>query len=139
MALCLPVFTKDAPAPMGGLLSQGIVANGFVFTSGAIAQDPTTGQVIDGDIEEHTVSPMHQELGRDPGGGGSSLNDVVEVTIYMVNSEKFARMIGVYKTYWGDVKPVRTTVFMSEIPPKTLLEMKCVGLVTRQEVAKSKV
>ncbi|RSM04748.1 hypothetical protein CDV31_009915 [Fusarium ambrosium] len=39
---------------MGGLLSQGIVANGLVFTSGAIAQDPTTGQVIDGDIEEHT-------------------------------------------------------------------------------------
>jgi enamine deaminase RidA (YjgF/YER057c/UK114 family) len=51
----IPVLTKDAPAPMGGILSQGIVANGFVFTSGAIAQDPATGQVIDGDIEEHTV------------------------------------------------------------------------------------
>lgn len=54
----IPVLTKDAPAPMGGLLSQGIVANGFVFTSGAIAQDPITGQVIDGDIEEHTVRQL---------------------------------------------------------------------------------
>lgn len=39
---------------------------------------------------------------------GSSLNDVVEVTIYMASSEKFARMNEVYKTYWGDVKPART-------------------------------
>ncbi|KAI8649390.1 Zn(2)-C6 fungal-type domain-containing protein [Fusarium sp. Ph1] len=131
-------FTKDAPAPMGGLLSQGIVANGFVFTSGAIAQDPITGQVIDGDIEEHTHRCI-KNLRAILEAAGSSLNDVVEVTIYMASSEKFARMNEVYKTYWGDIKPARTTVFMSELPPKTQLEMKCVGLVTRQEVAKSKV
>ncbi|EEU41768.1 uncharacterized protein NECHADRAFT_53758, partial [Fusarium vanettenii 77-13-4] len=132
--------TKDAPAPMGGLLSQGIVANGFVFTSGAIAQDPTTGQVIDGDIEEHTIiSTDALRTWAILEAVGSSLNDVIQVTIYMASSEKFARMNEVYKIYWGDIKPARTTVFMSELPPKTLLEMKCVGLVTGQEVAKSKV
>lgn len=41
---------------MGGLLSQAIVANGLVFTSGAVAQDPQTGKVVNGDIEEQTVS-----------------------------------------------------------------------------------
>ncbi|WAO96814.1 Hypothetical protein NCS54_01450100 [Fusarium falciforme] len=113
MASRIPVFTKDAPAPMGGLLSQGIVANGF-----------------------HRCI---NNLGATLEAAGSSLNDVIEVTIYMASSEKFARMNEVYKTYWGDIKPAGTTVFMLELPPKTLLGMKCVGLVTRQSVAKSKV
>ncbi|KAJ4172873.1 hypothetical protein NW754_003077 [Fusarium falciforme] len=122
---------------MGGLLSQGVVANGFVFTSGAVAQDPITSKVIDGDIEEHTHRCINN-LGAILEAAGSSLNHVIEVTIYMASSEKFARMNEVYKTYWGDIKPARTTVFMSELPPKTLLGMKCVDLVTRQSVAKSK-
>ncbi|KAJ3549139.1 hypothetical protein NM208_g651 [Fusarium decemcellulare] len=129
-----PIFTNKAPAPLGGLLSQGIVANGFVFTSGAIAQDPATGKVVEGDIEEHTHQCI-KNLGAILDAAGSSLNDVVEVTIYMGSSEKFARMNQVYKTYWGDVKPARTTVFMSELPPETLVEMKCVGLVTKQDTS----
>ncbi|KAM5360138.1 hypothetical protein ACJZ2D_013953 [Fusarium nematophilum] len=54
MASRVPVLTEEAPAPLGGLLSQAIVANGFAYTSGAIAENPATGKVVDGDIEEHT-------------------------------------------------------------------------------------
>lgn len=50
-----PVLTNKAPAPPLNLLSQAIVANGLVFCSGALAIDPTTGKMIDGDFEAHTV------------------------------------------------------------------------------------
>ena len=81
-----PVLTENAPPPMGGLLSQGIVANGFIFTSGAIAQDPQTGEIVSEDIEEQTVSrtsslslglllivepePMHQKSASHSRGSG---------------------------------------------------------------------
>lgn len=51
----VPVFTDKAPKPLP-VFNQAIVANGFVYTSGSIAQDPETGKVIDGDIQAHTVS-----------------------------------------------------------------------------------
>lgn len=50
-----PVSSKKAPAAAANLMNQAIIANGFVFTSGALAMDPQTGKIIDGDIEAHTV------------------------------------------------------------------------------------
>lgn len=51
----IATITDKAPAPLP-VYNQAIVANGFVYTSGSIAQDPATGKVIDGDIQAHTVS-----------------------------------------------------------------------------------
>lgn len=50
----IATFTDKAPAPLP-VFNQAIVANGFVYTSGSIAQDPATGKIIDGDIQAHTV------------------------------------------------------------------------------------
>lgn len=52
----IATFTDKAPAPLP-VFNQAIVANGFVYTSGSIAQDPATGKIIDGDIQAHTVRP----------------------------------------------------------------------------------
>lgn len=52
------VLTDKAPKPLP-VYNQAIVANGFVYTSGAIAQCPKTGKVIDGDIQAHTVNFQH--------------------------------------------------------------------------------
>ena len=49
-----PVYTDKAPALLN-VLNQAIVANGFVYTSGQIAEDPETGKIIDGDVQAHTV------------------------------------------------------------------------------------
>jgi hypothetical protein len=50
------ILTSKAPKPLPGIYSQAIVANGFVYCSGAIAMDPS-GKIIDGDIAAHTVNP----------------------------------------------------------------------------------
>lgn len=56
MATKTPILTDKAPKPLPGIYSQAIVANGMVFCSGAVAMDPTTGQLVEGDVQAHTVS-----------------------------------------------------------------------------------
>ena len=50
-----PVLTSKAPKPLPGIYSQAIIANGFVYCSGAVPMDAETGKIIDGDIKAHTV------------------------------------------------------------------------------------
>ncbi|CAM1508965.1 Fc.00g027040.m01.CDS01 [Cosmosporella sp. VM-42] len=124
-----PVFTNNAPAPLP-VFNQAIVANGFVYTSGAIAQCPKTGKIIDGDIQAHTHRCI-KNLGAILEEAGSSLNDVVEVNVFLSDMDNFAKMNEVYKTYWGDVKPARTCVAVKTLPANTDVEIKCIGVVTK--------
>lgn len=57
MATKTPVLTEKAPKPLPGIYSQAIIANGVVYCSGAVAMDPETGKLIDGDVKAHTVLP----------------------------------------------------------------------------------
>lgn len=50
------ISTDKAPPPLKGIYNQAIVANGTVYCSGAVAMDPATGKIIDGDVQAHTVS-----------------------------------------------------------------------------------
>lgn len=50
------ILTSNAPAPLAGIYSQAIVANGTVYCSGAIGMDPATGKLVEGDVQARTVS-----------------------------------------------------------------------------------
>ncbi|QGI67428.1 hypothetical protein CEK26_011379 [Fusarium fujikuroi] len=132
-----PVSTKKAPAVPQNLMNQAIIANGFVFTSGGVAMDPKTGKMIDGDIEAHTMlievsqRQIISNLGAILDEAGSSLNDVIEVNIYLSDMKYYAKMNEVYAEYWGDVKPARTCVAVKGLPMNANIEIKCVGVVTK--------
>ncbi|CVK97839.1 endoribonuclease L-PSP [Fusarium proliferatum] len=125
-----PVSTKKAPAVPQNLMNQAVIANGFVFTSGGVAMDPKTGKMIDGDIEVHTRQII-SNLGAILDEAGSSLNDVIEVNIYLSDMKYYAKMNEVYAEYWGDVKPARTCVAVKSLPMNANIEIKCVGVVTK--------
>ncbi|KAJ4142764.1 hypothetical protein NW754_010204 [Fusarium falciforme] len=111
-------------------MNQAIIANGFVFTSGALAMDPQTGKIIDGDIEAHTHQII-RNLGAILEEAGSSINDVVEVNIFLSDLKYYAKMNEVYQNYWGEIKPARTCVAVKTLPLNADIEIKCVGVVTK--------
>ncbi|KAH7010188.1 Endoribonuclease L-PSP/chorismate mutase-like protein [Ilyonectria destructans] len=120
------VFTDKAPKPRP-VYSQAIVANGFVFCSGQIPKD-LSGKIVEGTVEDRThqcIANLKAVLEA----AGSSLDDVVEVNVFLSDMGDFAKMNEVYEQYWGEVKPARTCVAVKTLPDHTDVEIKCVGIV----------
>ena len=107
------VQTDKAPQAIGPY-SQGIIANGFIFCSGQVGVNPET-KTIGETIEEQT----HQTLKNIKGvieAAGSSLENVVKVTIYLTDVNNFAKVNEIYSTYFINHKPARATVGVADLP-----------------------
>jgi 2-iminobutanoate/2-iminopropanoate deaminase len=120
------ISTKDAPQAIGPY-SQAIKANGFVFTSGQVAIDPATQQVIDGDIAAQTDRVL-RNLSEILEAAGSGLGKVVKATVFLKNMNEFALMNGVYGKYFNTVPPVRSTVEVARLPKDVLVEIDVIAL-----------
>src|SRR5438876_11361778 len=88
------VHTDKAPAAIGPY-SQGIVANGFLFTAGQIAIDPATGQVIQGNVAAQTERVM-ANLSAVLAAAGASWKDVVKTTVFLHDMNDFPVVNEVY-------------------------------------------
>ncbi|KXL50122.1 hypothetical protein M433DRAFT_151497 [Acidomyces richmondensis BFW] len=122
------VLTENAPAPLKGIYSQAIVANGTVYCSGSIAMDPSTGKIVDGDIQVHTHQCI-KNLTNVLEAAGTTINNVVKVNVFLADMKDFAAMNEVYSQYWGDVKPCRTCVAAKQLPLGTDVEIECIAVL----------
>ena len=104
----------------GAPYAKAVKANGFLFVSGNVAVNPKTGKVPEGGIKGQTrqildnLKELLESL-------GSSMDDVVKVNIYLVNVRDFSDMNEVYKEYFGDEPPARTTVGVHELARRDFL------------------
>ena len=121
------VATPDAPKAIGPY-SQAVKANGFLYTSGQIALDPATGNLVDGSFEEQ-VPRVLRNLDAVLRAGGSSFDRVLKATVYLTDLANFQAMNAIYAEYFGDHKPARTTVGVSQLPKGGALEIDLVALV----------
>lgn len=115
------VATKDAPQAIGPY-SQAIKAGGFLFSSGQIAIDPATGQVIEGDVAAQTERVM-KNLAAVLKAGGLSLQKVVKTTVYLKSMGDFATMNEIYGRHFGEHRPARSTVEVARLPKDVLVEI----------------
>jgi 2-iminobutanoate/2-iminopropanoate deaminase len=100
----------DAAAAPGGAYSQGIVANGFVYTAGFGPQDPATGVIIGDTVAEQTRSVL-RNVTAVLAAHGLDLNDVVKATVHLSDLHRdFADFNTVYAEHFSAPYPVRTTV-----------------------------
>jgi len=120
------VSTKDAPQAIGAY-SQAIRANGFVFTSGQIAIDPATQQVITGDVAAQTDRVL-QNLSGILQAAGSGLEKVVRCGVFLKSMDDFAAMNAVYGKYFSSSPPARSTVEVSRLPKDVLVEIDVIAL-----------
>ncbi|MFP5245236.1 MAG: Rid family detoxifying hydrolase, partial [Thermoanaerobaculia bacterium] len=88
------VATPDAPAAIGPY-SQAVKANGLVFTSGQIALDPATGNLVEGSFEEQ-VHRVFKNLGAVLQEAGSSFDRVLKATVYVTDLANFAALNAIY-------------------------------------------
>ncbi|HEY2025797.1 MAG TPA: RidA family protein [Gemmatimonadaceae bacterium] len=121
------VHTEQAPAA-NGPYSQGVVANGFLYTAGQIALDPGSGQVVAGDVVAQTEQ-VFRNLGAILGTVGASWSDVVKATVFLMDMRDFPKVNEVYARVMGDARPARSTVQVAGLPRGVLVEIDVVALV----------
>jgi 2-iminobutanoate/2-iminopropanoate deaminase len=120
------ITTKDAPQAIGPY-SQAIRANGFVFVSGQVAIDPTTQQVITGNVADQTDRVL-QNLSAILKAAGTGLERVVRATVFLKNMGDFTAMNEVYGRYFASTPPARSTVEVSRLPKDVLVEIDVIAL-----------
>lgn len=120
------VQTDRAPQAIGPY-SQAIKANGFIFASGQIPLDPTTGQLIEGDARAQTERVL-KNVQAVLEAAGSSLNQVIKTTVFLADMNDFAAMNEVYASFFGETRPARSTVQAARLPRDVSVEIEVVAL-----------
>jgi 2-iminobutanoate/2-iminopropanoate deaminase len=121
------ISTDRAPQAIGPY-SQAVVSNGFAFLSGQIPLNPATGQMIDGDISAQTERVFENIKGLLEA-CGSSLDRVVKTTVFIKDMGEFAKMNDVYKRYFPENAPARSTIEASRLPRDVGIEIECIAVV----------
>lgn len=127
MADRLVIHTDNSP-PAIGPYSQGIAANGFVYTAGQGGIDPSTRQLVEGGVQAQTRQTL-QNLAAILEAAGCSLADVIKTTVYLANMDDFAAMNEVYATFFSDNPPARTTIQAARLPLNFAVEIEAVALL----------
>ena len=118
------VHTDQAPAAIGPY-SQGVVANGFLYTAGQIAIDPATSQIVAGDVRAQTERVM-KNLAAVLATVNATWTDVVKTTVFLHDMNDFPVVNEVYGRALGDARPARSTVQVSALPRGVAVEIEAV-------------
>lgn len=121
------IQTADAPAAIGPY-SQAVRWNGLVFASGQIPLDPSTGQIVEGGIEEQTVRVL-ENLKAVLAAAGARLDTVLKTTIFLKNLGDFGKVNEIYARYFPVEPPARATVEAARLPRDVLIEIEAVAHV----------
>jgi 2-iminobutanoate/2-iminopropanoate deaminase len=121
------ISTDKAPKAIGPY-EQAIRIGEFVYASGQIPLDPTTGNLVEGDVKVQTRRVM-ENLKAVVEAAGSSFDHVVKATVFLKNIGDFAAMNDIYAEYLGAAKPARSTVAVAELPRGALVEIDLIALV----------
>jgi len=121
------IESHDAPAAIGPY-SQGVVANGLLFTAGQIALDPVTGVLVSGDIVAQTERVM-ANLSAVLAAAGSTWSNVIKTTIYLHDMSDFPAVNEIYGRRIASARPARSTVQVAALPRGALIEIDAVATV----------
>ena len=118
------VASPDAPAAIGPY-SQAIEIDGFVFCSGQLGLDPTTGQLLEGvdDQAERALLNLESVLGA----AGLSMADVVKTTIFLADLSHFGQVNTIYAKHVVAPAPARSTVQVAALPRSALIEVEAIA------------
>lgn len=119
------INTTKAPAAIGPY-SQAIQAGNFVYTSGQLPIDPSTGAFPEGGIKQQTrqsltnIKSILEEA-------GLTMGNVVKTTVFLADMSDFADMNGVYAEFFSEPFPARSAVAVKTLPKNALIEIEAIA------------
>ena len=123
-------FVSTAGAPKAiGPYSQGVIANGFLFTAGQVALDPDKGELVPGGIAEQTTRAL-ENLRAILKQAGSDFSQVVKTTVFLVDMADFTPMNEIYGRAFGQHRPARSTVAVAALPRGARVEIEVIAAVS---------
>lgn len=135
MAICISCFclaqhkeivkTDKAPVPIAPY-SQGVKSNGLLFVAGQIGIDPTTKKLVEGGFEAETIQIM-ANIKAVVEAAGSTMDDIVNTTIYIKDINNFAKVNEIYGKYFKGDFPARTTIGVANLPGGANIEIAVVA------------
>ncbi len=119
------IHSDQAPAAVGPY-SQAIEADGFVFASGQLPIDPSTGQFAEGGIKAQTRQSLlnAQHVLR---AAGLELSHVIKTTVYLSDMSHFGAMNEVYAEFFSEPYPARSAIAVRTLPKDALVEVECIA------------
>lgn len=124
------IVTPNAPAAIGPY-SQAVRIGEFLYTSGQVALDPATGQLVPGGITEQTTRVL-DNIKAILAAAGVDLTRVVKTVVFLKDMGDFAAMNAVYAKYLapeGIVAPARSTVEVARLPKDALVEIETISAI----------
>ncbi len=121
------VKTEHAPSAIGPY-SQGIIANGFLYSAGQIAIDPASGQMVESEIVTQTERVM-QNLENILEAAGARWSDVVKTTVYLHDLADFPTVNEIYGRRIEGARPARSTVQVAGLPRGALVEIDLIAVL----------
>ena len=123
------VITTDAAPAAIGPYSQAVRFSGkLIYTAGQIPLDPKTGNLVGKTAAEQAERAL-ANLKAVLEAGGSSLERVVKVTVFLRSMDDFAAVNEVYAKFFAQSPPARSAVEVSRLPKDALVEVECLALV----------
>ncbi|RKY22036.1 MAG: deaminase [Planctomycetota bacterium] len=121
------VSTADAPAAIGPYV-QGLVCEGLFYSSGQVALEPSSGEMVPGGVEPETEQ-VFANLRAVLAAAGSSLERVLKTTVFLADMNEFAAMNAVYARAFGEHRPARSTVQVARLPKDARVEIEVLARV----------
>lgn len=122
------IFTENAPAPIGPY-NQAVLIGNTLYTSGQIAIDPKTGELVTANIEAETQQVM-QNIKAVLEAAGMTFENVVKTTIFIMNMNDFGSINTVYGSYFNEkTAPARETVQVACLPKNLNVEISMIAVL----------
>ncbi|NIQ37325.1 MAG: reactive intermediate/imine deaminase [Proteobacteria bacterium] len=123
------ISTDKAPQAIGPY-SQAVRVGDFLFLSGQISIDPSTGKMVEGDFKEQALRVMENVKGLLES-QGLGMDSIVKTTIFLKDMKDYPKMNEIYGGYFHDNPPARSTVEVGGLPKGAAVEIEAIALATQ--------
>ncbi len=122
---CKTVQTDTAPSAIGPY-SQAVAAGPWLFVSGQLGINPETGEIVAADFSSQARQAL-ENLKQIVLAGGSRLDQVTAVDVFLDDMANFAQFNTIYETYFPTHRPARAVVEVAALPKNAAIEIKCIA------------